>query len=392
MASSVTSCTLDTTGISAPPYNDILTYLVDQYTSIFGSDSYLDNDSQDYQLLAIFAAAINDSNAATIAVYNSYSPHYSLGVGLSNAVKINGIARLVATNSTADVTIVGVAGTTITNGVVSDTAGNSYTLPTSITIPLSGSIVVLATSSNVGSINSPAGSIININTPTLGWQSVNNVAASTPGNPVETDAQLRIRQSKSTSYPATSTLNAIQAAIANISGVEQSVIYENPTAATDTDGHISGAPGLPSHSIAIVTLGGDPLVIAQNIANSKAPGTGTYGSISEIVNVGGTTIQIYFSESAAQIITATITITPKTGYTTNIGNTLSQNFVNYINGLAIGQDYEFAEALGACVGQQYKLESIAVSVNSGSPTTNADISCPFNGNFTAVLSAITLDT
>src|SRR6185503_1528966 len=121
-----------------------LAYLTAQYQAIFGADAYLGSDSQDGQLLAIFAAAINDCNAACVASYNSRSPSTAQGAGLDAAVKINGLLRNGATASTVVLTIVGVAGTVITNGVAGDSNGNSWALPTSVTIPGGGSISVAA--------------------------------------------------------------------------------------------------------------------------------------------------------------------------------------------------------------------------------------------------------
>lgn len=390
MTTSPTSCSISSAGITAPLYSDILSYFITQTQNIFGSDIYLANDSQLYQLLAVVATAQNDSNAATIATYNSFSPTTSQGTGLSNLVKINGITRLVATNSTADVTLVGVSGAIINKGIVADNLGNQYSLVTPILIPLSGTITVLATAINPGAISSPVGSITQIVTPTLGWQSVTNASASVPGDPVETDAQLRIRQSLSTSYPAVANIDAIQASVANIVGVISMRLYENSTSGTDTDGSISGATGLPGHSIAVVTQGGDPVQIANAIATKKAPGCGTFGTTAEPVIVGNTPITINFSQSTQEVINATILITPKTGYNVNIGQNLVNSFVAYVNGLIIGQGYEFAEAFAAVVGPTYKLESISVSVNGGSPVINTDISGVWNGNYTTNNSNITL--
>jgi len=86
-------------------------------------------DSQDGQWLAALASAINDSNQAAVMVFQSFSPTYAQGVNLSSLVKINGLTRLVATNSTAVGNVVGVAGTVIANGSVADTAGNIWNLP-----------------------------------------------------------------------------------------------------------------------------------------------------------------------------------------------------------------------------------------------------------------------
>ena len=222
LVTSPVAATIDSTGVHAPTFNDIVSYFVNQYQLIFGSDSYLTSDSQDYQLINVYAAALNDVNTSIINAYNSFRPTYAQGAGLSSVVQINGIQRLVASNSEATVTIVGQADAEIYNGIVADTLGNQYNLPTYIKIPTGGSINVLATALELGSIYSAYNTITNIVTPTKGWQSVNNAAASTPGNKVETDGQLRARQRVSTSYGSTSTLIAIYEKLLNTVGIPSS--------------------------------------------------------------------------------------------------------------------------------------------------------------------------
>jgi hypothetical protein len=79
------AATVTDAGISAPPYADILLSLQASYRSIFGSDIYIDADSQDGQWLAIIAAAVNDCNAATIAAYNSRSPATAQGAAFPHS-------------------------------------------------------------------------------------------------------------------------------------------------------------------------------------------------------------------------------------------------------------------------------------------------------------------
>src|SRR2546430_2596200 len=90
---SPTACYVDESGIHAPTFDDILTYLVSQTQGIFGADTYLGNDSQDGQLLGVFATAIYDNNSLAVQVYNSYSPATARGVGLASVVKINGLVK-----------------------------------------------------------------------------------------------------------------------------------------------------------------------------------------------------------------------------------------------------------------------------------------------------------
>ena len=68
------ACTIGSTGISAPAYSDIVASLQASFQLIYGADSYLGPDSQDGQMLAIYAKAQDDTNQAQIAVYNSFSP------------------------------------------------------------------------------------------------------------------------------------------------------------------------------------------------------------------------------------------------------------------------------------------------------------------------------
>ena len=141
------------TGISAPSYQDILLSLQASYANIYGSDIVWDASTQDYQWVAIQAAAINDTNQTIIATYNSFSPATAQGAALSSVVKVNGIAREVPSNSSVDLTVVGQAGTTITNGLVGDNLNlnTQWDLPASVVIPPGGSLLVTATCSVSGS-------------------------------------------------------------------------------------------------------------------------------------------------------------------------------------------------------------------------------------------------
>jgi hypothetical protein len=87
------ACTIDENGISAPSYADVLASLQASFQSIYGSDIYIEPDSQDGQWLAVLAQIINDGNQADVTSYNGYSPSYAQGAALSSQVKINGLRR-----------------------------------------------------------------------------------------------------------------------------------------------------------------------------------------------------------------------------------------------------------------------------------------------------------
>lgn len=283
-------------------------------------------------MLATIAAAINDCNNAIIAAYQSFSPLYAQGVGLSTVVKINGLRRLVPSNSTATVTVVGQVGTEIVNGLAGDIINQQWALPASVIIPPAGTIDVTATAVLPGAIQASPATITNILTPTRGWQTVNNAAAATPGSPVEDDATLRQRQSVSTQIPAISVIGAIQGALKNLVGVGRVFIYENQTGTTD-------ANGVPGHSICAVVEGGDINSIASTIARYKTPGTGTYGSTAVTVDDPlGNPITINFDELTLVEQSTLVFITAEAGYANSTGAAIQAALAYWYNSLAIGQD------------------------------------------------------
>ncbi|MBO9332918.1 hypothetical protein GHR37_27630 [Achromobacter xylosoxidans] len=390
MAITTTAPTIDATGIHAPTYAEVLSFLQTQFRAIYGADTYLEADSQDGQFLAIIAAAINDTNTAAVQVYNSFSPAKGIGAALSSNVKINGISRASASASTVDLRIVGQAGTTIQNGIAKDANQQQWALPATVIIPPAGEVTVTASNTTQGAIAAPAGTITQIGTPTRGWQSVTNLAAATPGAPVESDAALRVRQAVSVALPSRTVLEGTVGAVASIAGVTRYRAYENDTNATD-------ANGIPAHSISLVVDGGDAIAIASAIAAKKTPGTGTYGTTTEIVtDIYGIAHPIRFFRPVAAPITAALTIRALTGYTTTTGDQIKQAIADYVNAVEIGGglggSVEWGDAITAANsiggGAVYKLVSLTLSGPGGAGAP--DVPLAFNAAADMTPAAVTL--
>lgn len=77
---------IDRDGLHLPDYPTTLTALQDKVRGIFGDDLYLEPDSQEGQLVAIFALAQQDAYNLAAAVYNAFSPQTAQGAGLSRMV------------------------------------------------------------------------------------------------------------------------------------------------------------------------------------------------------------------------------------------------------------------------------------------------------------------
>lgn len=324
------SATVTAEGISAPDYQTILDTLTSYFQQIYGSDAYLEPDSKDGQMVALVALAIHDANNTAISVYNCFSPATGYGAALTSNVKINGIARKGATNSTVDLLLTGTAGTTITNGTVKDINNVIWRLPASVVIGVDGTVTVTAICSNSGAVAALAGTITTINTPTRGWTSVTNPAAAAVGAPAETDAELRIRQGQSVAIPSMTPFEGVDGAIANIAGVTRHKLYENDTGKTDGN-------GLPPHSISAIVDGGDVTEIARTIRGNKGQGVRTWGKTSVTVpDKYGNPHIISFSRPTDVPVYGKITLKVFAGYTSQIGVQIQQAVADYINRLMIG--------------------------------------------------------
>lgn len=327
--------TISSAGISSPTMDQILSSLQSSFQSIYGSDVYLGPDSQDGQWLGILAQAIYDCNSSAVAVYNQFSPATSIGAGLSSVVKINGLQRLVATNSSVLVTIVGSTGTILNNCLIGDNVNlnTQWSIPNGTVIPLSGTINVTATSTSTGQVTVPNNSLINILTPVPGWQTVTNGTNTVSvGSSSETDSALRQRQSASVAVPAQTVLASIQGALENVSGVTEVAMYKNDTGTTDTN-------GLPGHTICAVVAGGNATTIANTIALYKTPGVSTYGTTSQTVyNSIGVPSIINFYILANIPIAVLVNIHALTGYTTNAASNIQTSVAYLVNNFVIGED------------------------------------------------------
>jgi len=381
---------ISSTGITAPAFSDVLAYLIAKYQGIYGADVYLGADSQDYQFLGIQASAINDTNAAIIADYNARSPATAQGAGLASAVKINGLTKNIPSNSTVDQIIIGQAGTPIINGLTQDSNNNKWSLPASVVIPPSGTITVTATCQTAGAIQASIGTVNQIATPTFGWQTVTNASAANAGAPVETDSQLRVRQSTSTALPSRTVLEGTVGAIWAVTGVTRVTPYENDLSTTD-------ANGVPGNKIYLVVEGGDSTAIANAIAAKKTPGTGTFGTTTiSVTDAYGIAHNINFYRPTYDPITVAVALKALAGYTSAVGVAIQTAVSAYINTVAIGGapggTVEWDSALSAAKSvsgsNTFRITSLTLTGPGGAGTP--DVPLAFNHAGQATPASVTL--
>nr|DAY58396.1 MAG TPA: Baseplate J like protein [Caudoviricetes sp.] len=368
---------IDDAGLHIPTYADIRDDLVEQFKSIYGQDIYLENDSQDYQMISVFALKTYDTMQLLQIVYNNHSPKTAVGTGLDSLVKLNGIRRKEASHSTCEVTLTGTAGTSIAAGVVEDESGNQWTLPENIVLPDS-TMRVTATCVPLGAIEAAVGTINKIVNPQKGWTAVTNNDAAIPGQPVETDEQLRYRQMLSVAIPSQNLLDGTIAGVASVVGVTRYKVYDNDTNETD-------ANGIPGHSIAAIVEGGTDAEIAEQIYLRKGPGCGTFGTLAiTYINSDGLQTIVRFSRPAYVPINVNVKLKTGKSYTTSVADTLKSNIEKYINSLDIGYNVTVTGMLTAVSAAitnaalpSFSLSGIAIS-KDGETAGITDVAIAYN--------------
>ena len=375
--------TVGPAGLTIPSYQDILTYLLTQFQTIYGQNVAVDSSSPDYQLISIFALALSDGFQAMQQDFNSRSPSFAIGAALDSIIKLNGLVRKGATFSTCLATITGTPGTEIVNGIVEDSVfGQQWALPSDIIIPGGGSVIVLCTCLTAGAFPLSVGTLTIIVTPTAGWTSVTNATASTPGVAAETDAQLRARQAVSTELPSVTTLAGTIAEISAVPGVTRLNVVENQTNSVDANGN-------PPHSITAVVEGGDPtgVAIAKAIFNNRGIGCLTNGNIT--INVSdpntGEITAISFDRPTYLTIYVTANVHLLTGGTSGTLTLIGTAILNYLNSLQIGERISYGALIATAMAAVNTNLSQPIAVveslflaQTPTPTSTADILPGFN--------------
>lgn len=385
---------IDNSGIHVPSYQDIIDYYVSKAKEIFGSDIYLGEDSQDYQMLSILARASAASLQAAVDSYNARDPDTAFDDTLDGLVTINGIERKPSTYSTVNLNLTGIPYTIIRGGVVQSVSGDKWNLPSEVVLDASGEALVTGIAQEKGAVVALTGEINKIVTPTYGWSTVNNLDAANVGQPVETTPALKARRKIAVATPSQTPLESLSAGINNLLGVTDFQVYENDTKVTDSR-------GFPGNSITAVVQGGVDEEIAKTISKLKNMGVLSYGDVTiPVTNEYGSTLNISFFRPELVPTYVTVNITPLSGYTTEVGDQIKQAIIDYYSNMKIGDNlynsqlWEAALSVSPDVRPYFAInpaKGITVGLESGSQS-NQNLTATFKQKFTLDSDNITIAT
>lgn len=342
------------TGFKRKPKSVIITELEELMKAKFGQDLDVSAESPEGQIISVTADAVDPLWQVAEHAYNAYNPNGATGATLENLALINGITRKGSTPTTVTLKFYGVNGTNIPVGTVvsSDpvlTGGESYKFDTLSTVIVTGGFIeVLAQAQIEGEIQIPINSMVLLDTPLIGINSVTNEDVGNVGQNEETDPEFRSRRTAQVAHTAVSTTDAIRANIFDIETVLAVKVYENDTPVPATVDGVTIDP----HAIKAIIQGSETpeekIAIAEAMFERKDPGIKTTGAITQdIVDSQGFTKT--FNWDSPTLVPIYITINTKAETTTSIpndGQEIRDAIMAYITdpvtGYKIGDEVSYA--------------------------------------------------
>lgn len=261
-------------GLIIQRLDQIINTLEQGFRQIYGQNINLDPDTPDGQMIGILAQIKMDFEELAENVYKQLDPDHATGAWLEQRVAYAGLIRKGASYSyLRSAIITGEPYSTVYAGLtVSDGNKVRWVLTHNVQLNDVGSGRGDFRSENLGAFNLEAKQKLNIETITLGIDSVTSNEPAEQGKEEETDAQLRQRFYLSRSQNSQNGVEAIFGAIQKLPDVKQLVVLENTNAETDKNG-VSG------HSINVIVDGGEATQIAEAIYLNKSAGCGVQGEI-----------------------------------------------------------------------------------------------------------------
>lgn len=358
---------INATGVVVPDTSDILAGVQTEYRDAFGADLVVTPDTPQGVLItaeALARAGVVNNNAA---LANQINPNVAGGVFLDAIMALTGMQRAVATPTVVPgVTLTGVAGTVIPGGSLAATAaGDRFQSVSTVTLNGSGTAAVDFQSVEYGPIPCNTSALTTIVSSVLGWETVTNPTAGTPGSATQSDQAARALRQNTLAFQAVSLAEAITSALYNVPGVRSLAFRENTA---DTTQVIDGV-SMVSHSVFACVDGGTDLDVAAALLENKSSGCAWNGSttVNVIEPASGQNYAVKFTRPAVKGVLVKVTTT--NGAAADIIQAVLDYADGLIEGLAgfvVGADVSPFEIAGAIMSRfpAYYIQKVEISLTS----------------------------
>lgn len=251
-----------------------------EYRSAFGDDLDVSPETPQGVLITAETLARDGVIRNNAALANQINPNVAGGVFLDAIMALTGTRRDPAERSVVIATLTGVAGTIIPAGALAATVdGDEFSTVSPVILGDGGTATVEMQCSVFGPVTVPPGALNTIVSGILGWETVTNLAAATPGRAEQSDEQARARRRNALAIQGQSTAEAITSGLYATDNVRSLQFRENPTSSPAT---VDGIP-LTAHSVWACVDGGTDEDVAATLLRKKSAGAAWNGAT--VVNV-----------------------------------------------------------------------------------------------------------
>jgi len=346
-------------GVIIPDTEVINNQVIAEYRALFGQDLIVTANTPQGLLIAAETQSRDGIAVNNATVANQINPNLAGGIFLDAICALTGIQRTVATFSTVVGTVTGVAGTIIPSGSQAKETVSQQIFQTvsSVTIPVGGSIDVTFQALNAGPIAVSPGTLTQIISVVLGWETVTNSGAAIIGTETQSDDALRLYRKNTLAIQGEGLAEAILSGLYATPNVHSATFRENVLTTTEV---IDGVTMNPN-SIYVCVDGGTDNDIATTLVAKKnggcqyTNGAGIPVTVSYTEPFSGQVMNILFDRPTP--VPVKIRVTIRVSDTLSDPVTAVQNAIlNYAAGLIPGE-------AGFTVGTSVSPFEIAGAIN-----------------------------
>lgn len=344
------------TGLVVPDTGAILTGVEDEYRGAFGQDLVTSPETPQGVLINAEAEGRDGVVRNNAEMANLFNPDYSYGVFLDAIWALTGGERKPATRSTVVARLTGIAGTVINQGAEASTdEGAVFYLDQGAIIGAGGYVDAVFKAVEVGPVPAPAGSLAQIRTAVLGWETINNTDAAVLGVLQESNMSARRRRRLTLALQGRQTPEAVQSLLADIDGYKSHTFRQNVEPTTQVIDGITLGP----HSIYVCVDGGSDSDVAAALLESKGDGSGWNGAqeVSVVEPVSGQAYTVKFDRPG--VINVIVRVTARFNGVDGQA-IIPQAVSDYSNGLMEGEG-------GLTVGTGLSPFELAGAINRAEP-------------------------
>lgn len=265
------------TGVIVPDTSGLLADVEGEWKAALGADLQVTPDTPQGVMIVAETTARADVLRINAATANQINPNLAGGLFLDAICALLGLERAIATRTLVrNVQLNGQPSTIVPAGVRARTdEGDLFESVGGVVLNSTGVGLVDFRSVEYGPIQCAAGSLSNVVTSVLGWETVTNANEGIPGTAEQSDEALRDLRRRTLARQGISTVEAQISDLYALPGVRSLQFRENIAAITQVIDGIT----MVAHSVWACVDGGTDADIARSLLTNKTDGAAWNGSV-----------------------------------------------------------------------------------------------------------------